>query len=79
MAQRRLREIARRLAKAPQTINNEIKRGQVRQQVRKGKFEVSYSADFAQKNYETNRKRSGKQASLTSALKAKIIHYLKQK
>ena len=73
------REIARRLAKAPQTINNEVKRGQVRQQVRKGKFEVSYSADLAQKNYETNRKRSGKQASLTNALKAKIIHYLKQK
>ena len=31
------REIARRLAKAPQTIHNEVKRGQVRQQVRKGK------------------------------------------
>ncbi|MDV2594598.1 helix-turn-helix domain-containing protein, partial [Streptococcus infantarius] len=40
------REIARRLAKAPQTIHNEVKRGQVRQQVRKGKFEVIYSADF---------------------------------
>ena len=26
------REIARRLAKAPQTIHNEVKRGQVRQQ-----------------------------------------------
>ena len=33
------REIARRLAKAPQTINKEVKRGQVRQQVRKGKYE----------------------------------------
>ena len=57
------REIARRLAKSPQTINKEVKRGQVRQQVRKGKFEVSYSADFAQKNYETNRKRSVKHLS----------------
>ena len=73
------REIARRLAKAPQTINNEVKRGQVRQQIRKGKFEVSYSADFAQKNYETNRKRSVKQPSLTNALKVKIVHYIKQK
>lgn len=27
------REIARRLAKAPQTIHNEVKRGQVRQRV----------------------------------------------
>ena len=63
------REIAKRLAKAPQTINNEVKRGQVRQQVRKGRFEVSYSADFAQEDYETNRKRSIKQVSLTKKLK----------
>lgn len=73
------REMARRLAKAPQTINNEIKRGQVRQQVRKGKFELVYSADFAQNVYETNRKHSVKQASLTKELKEKILHYIKQK
>ena len=47
------REVARRLAKAPQTINNEVKRGQVSQQVRKGKFERVYSADFAQKSMKT--------------------------
>jgi len=73
------REIAKRLAKAPQTINNEVKRGQVRQQVRKGKFEVSYSADFAQKGYESNRKHSVKQSSLTRELKEKIVHYMNQK
>ncbi|QTZ29720.1 IS30 family transposase IS1239 [Streptococcus equi subsp. zooepidemicus] len=73
------REIARRLAKAPQTIHNEVKRGQVRQQVRKGKFEVNYSADFAQEAYKNNRKRSVKQVSLTKELKEKSRHYIKQK
>ncbi|MGG6832933.1 UNVERIFIED_CONTAM: IS30 family transposase [Streptococcus canis] len=73
------REIARRLAKAPQTINNEIKRGKVRQQARKGKFEAIYSADFAQKAYQNNRKRSVKQVSLTKELKEKMTHYIKQK
>lgn len=73
------REIARRLAKAPQTIHNEIKRGQVRQKVRQGKFELVYSTDYAQKVYENNRKRSVKPAKLTKALKDKILHYLKQK
>lgn len=33
------REISRLLDKAPQTIHNEIKRGLVLQQVRKGRFE----------------------------------------
>ncbi|MGG6795584.1 UNVERIFIED_CONTAM: IS30 family transposase [Streptococcus canis] len=73
------REIARRLAKAPQTIHNEVKRGQARQQARKGKFEAIYSADFAQKVYDNNRKRSVKQASLTKELKEKMTHYIKQK
>lgn len=73
------REIARRLAKAPQTIHNEVKRGQVRQQVRQGKYEQVYSADFAQKAYQNNRKRSVKQVSLTKELKEKIVHYIKQK
>ncbi|HFQ3295778.1 helix-turn-helix domain-containing protein, partial [Streptococcus pyogenes] len=52
------REIARLLGKAPQTIHNEIKRGLVRQQVRKGKFEAVYSAQHAQLVYQENRKRS---------------------
>lgn len=73
------REIARRLAKAPQTIHNEVKRGQVRQQVRKGKYELVYSADFAQDTYDNNRKRSVKRISLTKELRENIIHYIKQK
>lgn len=73
------REIARRLAKAPQTIHNEVKRGKVRQLVRKGKYELVYSADFAQEVYDNNRKRSVKQVALTKELKEKIIHYIKQK
>ncbi|WP_420780550.1 IS30 family transposase [Streptococcus canis] len=73
------REIARRLTKAPQTIHNDVKRGQVRQQVRRGKCEQVYSADFAQKAYQNNRKRSVKQVSLTKELKEKMTHYIKQK
>ena len=73
------REIARRLTKAPQTIHNEVKRDQVRQQVRQGKYEQVYSADFAQEVYDNNRKRSVKQMTLTKELKEKIVHYIKQK
>ena len=73
------REIARRLAKAPQTIHNEVKRGQVRQQVRQGKYEQVYSADFTQEVYDNNRKRSVKQMTLTKELKEKMTHYIKQK
>ncbi len=55
------------------------KGGKVRQQARKGKFEAIYSADFAQKAYQNNRKRSVKQVSLTKELKEKMTHYIKQK
>ena len=73
------REIARLLGKAPQTINNEVKRGMVLQQEGKGRFKKVYSADFAQANYEKNRKRSVKKLILTKELKEKILHYHKQK
>jgi len=72
------REIARRLSKAPQTIHNEVKRGKVRQQVRKGKFEIVYSADKAQQDYEAKRKRSVRKVTLTKELKECICHYMKQ-
>ena len=52
------RQIALLLGKAPQTIHNDIKRELVRQQVRKGKFELLYSADTAQSRYESARKKS---------------------
>ena len=42
----------------------------------KGKFEVLYSADFAQEAYQNNRKRSVKKVSLTKGLKEKITHYI---
>ncbi len=44
--------------------------------MRKGTFEVLYSADFPQEAYQNNRKRSVKQVSLTKGLKEKIIHYI---
>lgn len=47
-------EIASLLGKAPQTINTEIKRGLVRQQSRKRKFETVYQADYAQLVYDNN-------------------------
>ncbi|EID83695.1 hypothetical protein HMPREF1109_0707 [Streptococcus intermedius SK54 = ATCC 27335] len=42
------------------------------------KFELIYSADFAQEVYENNRKHSVKRSSLTMELKEKIVHYIKQ-
>ena len=72
------RKVASLLAKAPQTIHNEVQRGQVRQQVRPGKFEMVYSAGFAQSQYEENHKRSVKQTTLTKELKTRIVHYMKQ-
>ena len=63
------------LGKAPQTIHNEIKRGTVLQCLEKGCFKKVYSADYAQKPYETNRKKSVKKSILTKELKEKILHY----
>ncbi len=45
---------AKLLGKVPQTINTEIKRGLVRQQSRKRKFETVYQADYAQLVYDNN-------------------------
>ena len=73
------RQIALLLGKAPQTIHNDIKRELVRQQVRKGKFELLYSADTAQSRYESARKKSVRKGRLDKAIKEKILHYIKQK
>jgi len=73
------RQIALLLGKAPQTIHNDIKRELVRQQVRKGKFELLYSADAAQSRYESARKKSVRKGRLDKAIKEKILHYIKQK
>ncbi|CAM3347374.1 Transposase [Streptococcus pluranimalium] len=69
------RQIAALLGKSPQTINNEIKRGLVRQQVRKGKFERVYRADTAQATYEENKSKSVRPVTLTKELKERIVHY----
>ena len=63
------------LGKAPQTIHNEIKRGTVLQCLGKGRFKKGQSADYAQKSYETNWKKSVKKSILTKELKEKILHY----
>lgn len=73
------RQIAGLLGKAPQTINNEVKRGLVRQQVRRGKFELIYQADYAQAIYQENRSKSVRSVRLTNELKVQILHYWKQK
>ena len=57
------REIASLLGKAPQTIHTEIKRGTVLQCLEKGRFKKVYSADYAQRSYESNRKLSVKKSS----------------
>lgn len=61
------RDIAARLGRAPQTINNEIKRGtvrQIRRQKQNGKtydYEYHvYDPDYAQTRYETHRLHSGR-------------------
>lgn len=73
------REIARRLNRAPQTINNELKRGLVRQQTKKGKFEHVYRADYGQTAYEIKRKKSVKPTILTPDRKEIILHYMNLK
>ncbi len=53
------RKIAGLLGKAPQTINNEVKRTTYNK-CEKGLYKKVYSADYAQTVYQTNRKRSVK-------------------
>ncbi|WP_020006095.1 IS30 family transposase [Salinicoccus albus] len=62
------RAIAKRLKRAPQTINNEVNRGtvrQIRRQKHNGKtYEYGYHAydpDYAQMRYEENRRHCGRQ------------------
>ncbi len=73
------RQIAKLLGRAPQTINNKIKRGNVLQQIRASKFQYIYQPDYAQNAYEKNRKTSVKKSILTKELKHKIHHFNKMK
>ena len=70
------REIASLLAKAPQTIHDEVKHGTLLQCLGKGRFKKIYSADYAQMFYETNQKLSVKKSTLTKELN---LHYHNQK
>ncbi|AGM98970.1 IS30 family transposase [Streptococcus iniae] len=72
------RAIANLLGKAPQTIHNEVKRGLVRQQIRKGKFEMIYQADYAQASYENKRRNSIRSIGLDKDTKERILHYMRQ-
>lgn len=70
------RKIADLLGKAPQTIHNEIKRGEVTQQVRKGRFTKVYQAEAGHRVYLQNRSLSVKKTKLDSDTKDTIVHYL---
>lgn len=70
------REIARLLDKAPQTIHNEIKRGVVLQQVRKGRFKKMYSAEYAHSQYLNQRDKCGRKVSLDKETKETLVHFL---
>lgn len=68
------REIAYRLGKSPQTINNEIKRGTIQL-----KMKHKYSSNLAQANYTQHRGRSKRPTKLTVELDHKISQAVKEK
>ncbi|MFB9860017.1 helix-turn-helix domain-containing protein, partial [Salinicoccus siamensis] len=78
------RQIAERLGRAPQTINNEITRGtvkQMRRQKQNGKtydyYHTVYNPDSAHAAYMENRKRCGRRPkwSLLDAFHKSVIHW----
>ena len=73
------RHIAKRLGRSPQTINNELRRGLVRQMDTARRYYLTYSPEYAQRQYEMNRKRSTKQTKLDKRLSTCIVHYIKDK
>ncbi len=68
------REIAYRLGKAPQTINNEVKRGTIQL-----KTKQKYSAKIAQESYKTLRTHSKRATKLTAQLDEQISKAVKNK
>ena len=63
------RYIAKLLGKSHQTINNEIKRGMVLQQLRSSLYRQVYRAEYAQGKYAKNRKKSVRHIRLDKACK----------
>ena len=73
------RQIAKLLGRSPQTINNEVIRGQVKQMDTFRHYHSVYNSDYAQKQYETSRKKSIKKTKLDKKLTEIIVHYIKDK
>ena len=72
------RYIAKLLGKSHQTINNEIKRGMVLQQLRSGLYRRVYRAEYAQRKYIRNRKKSVRHIRLDKETYKRIKYYLKR-
>lgn len=72
------RYIAKLLGKSHQTINNEIKRGMVLQQLRSGLYRRVYRAEYAQRKYIQNRKKSVRHIRLDKETYKRIKYYLKR-
>ena len=70
--------IAKLLGKSHQTINNEIKRGMVVQQLRKGLYKRVYRAEYAQRKYLQNRKKSVRHIGLDKESTRIIKYFLKR-
>ena len=73
------RQIARLLGRSPQTINNEVIRGQVQQMDTFRHYHSVYSSDYAQKQYGRHRKNSIKKTKLDKKLSEIIVHYIKDR
>jgi transposase, IS30 family len=73
------RQIAKRLGRSPQTINTEVKRGLVQQMDTHRRYHMVYSSEYAQRQYEHNRKRSIKHSKLDKQVSETIVHYIKNK
>ncbi|MEG9204359.1 helix-turn-helix domain-containing protein [Lactococcus garvieae] len=68
------REIASRLGKSPQTINNEIKRGTIQLKTKR-----KYSYKLAQSTYNEHRENSKRPTKLTAKLNKIISQAVKEK
>lgn len=73
------REIARRLGRCHQTVNNEVKQRSVLQRDYFGNFYLRYFADVAQEDYFKKHQQIGRKSKLTQDLAQAIEHFIKAK
>lgn len=73
------RQIAKLLGRSHQTINNEVKRGQVQQMDTFRAYHIVYSSEYAHQQYHKQRKKSIKNTKLDKLVLEKIVHYIKAK